>query len=115
VLGSGASPTFAWQDLDVYSAGWTLQAPDFGNVELRYTTRQQPAPTSGLLRNALEVTPADHTVALGFSRQTGRASNLNLQVIYSSAPYFLGLPSYRSMERVNGNQVEYEAAWSVRF
>ncbi len=72
LLGSGASPTFAWQDLDVYSAGWTLQAPDFGNVELRYTTRQQPAPTSGLLRNALEVTPADHTVALGFSRQTGR-------------------------------------------
>lgn len=115
LLGSGASPTFAWQDLDVYSAGWTLRKPSFGNVELRYTTRQQPAPTSGLLRNALEASPADHTVALGYSRPTGRNSNLNLQAIYSSAPYFLGLPSYRSVDRVNGNQVEYEAAWSVRF
>jgi long-subunit fatty acid transport protein len=115
LLGSGASPVFAWQDLTVYSAGWTWRDDAFGNLELRYTTRQQPSPTSALLSNALDSNPADHTVAVGYSRSTGQQATLRLQAIYSSAPYFLGVPSYRSSERVTGNQVEYEAAWSWRF
>jgi hypothetical protein len=115
LLGSGASPVFAWQDLTVYSAGWTWRDDAFGNLELRYTTRQQPSPTSSLLSNALDSNPADHTVAVGYSRSTGQQATLNLQAIYSSAPYFLGVPSYRSADRVTGNQVEYEAAWSWRF
>jgi hypothetical protein len=115
LLGSGASPVFAWQDLTVYSAGWTFRDDAFGNLELRYTTRQQPSPTSTLLSNALDSSPADHTVAVGYSRSTGQQATLSLQAIYSSAPYFLGVPSYRSTDRVTGNQVEYEAAWSWRF
>jgi hypothetical protein len=115
LLGSGASPVFAWQDLTVYSAGWTWRDDAFGNLELRYTTRQQPSPTSALLSNALDSNPADHTVAVGYSRSTGQQATLRLQAIYSSAPYFLGVPSYRSSERVTGNQVEYEAAWSWHF
>lgn len=115
LLGSGASPEFRWDDLNVYSMGWTLHGEELGNLELRYTSRQQPMPSSSLLREALEVDPADHTVAVGYSRDTGRHARLSLQAIYSSAPYFLGVPSYRSTDRVTGNQVEYEAAWSVRF
>jgi hypothetical protein len=115
LLGTGASPVFAWQDLNVYSAGWTWRTLSLGNLELRYTTRQQPSPTSGLLRNALEATPADRTMALAYSRATGQSSTLSLQAVYSSAPYFLGLPNYRSADRVTGNQVEYEAAWAWRF
>ncbi len=115
LLGSGVSPVFAWDDLTVYSAGWTLRNQALGNIELRYTTRQQPSPTSSLLRNALEANPADHTVAVGYSRDTGKQAMLSLQAIYSSAPYFLGVPSYRSANRVTGNQVEYQAAWAWRF
>lgn len=115
LLGSGASPVFAWQDLNVYSAGWTWRNDSFGNLELRYTTRQQPSPTSSLLRTALESTPADRTMAFGYSRDTGPQSTLSLQAVYSSAPYFLGLPNYRSADRVTGNRVEYEAAWAWRF
>ena len=115
LLGSGVSPAFAWDDLTVYSAGWTLRNQALGNIELRYTTRQQPSPTSLLLRNALGGNPADHTVAIGYSRNTGKQAMLSLQAIYSSAPYFLGVPSYRSANRVTGNQVEYQAAWAWRF
>ncbi len=115
LLGSGVSPVFAWDDLTVYSAGWMLRNQTLGNIELRYTTRQQPSPTSALLRNALGANPADHTVAIGYSRNTGKQAMLSLQAIYSSAPYFLGVPSYRSANRVTGNQVEYQAAWALRF
>lgn len=115
LLGSGASPVFAWQDLNVYSAGWTWRDDVLGNLEVRYSTRQQPSPTSALLRTALGSSPADRTIALGYARATGRQSTLSIQAVYSSAPYFLGLPSYRSTNRVTGNQVEYEAAWAMRF
>ena len=115
LLGTGASPLFAWQDLDVYSAGWTWSDQEFGNLELRYTTRQQPLPTSNLLKMALESQPADRTMAVGYSKATSRNSQLSLQAIYSSAPYFLGMPSDRATQRVTGDRVEYEAAWAWRF
>ncbi len=115
LLGSGASPEFAWQDLDIYSAGWTFSNAAFGNVELRYSTRQQPAPTSALLRSALDADPADHTVALGYSRATGRHAHLSMQAVYSSAPYFLGVPSYRARTSTKGDNVEFEALWALRF
>jgi len=115
LLGSSASPEFAWSDLDVYSAGWTYQKPAFGAIELRYTTRQQPQPTSALLRSALDANPADHTFALGYSRATGRHAQLSLQAVYSSAPYFLGVPSYRADTDATGENVEFEALWAMRF
>ncbi len=115
LLGTGASPEFAWQDLDVYSAGWTWRNEALGNVELRYTTRQQPSPTSALLRTALDANPQDHTVALGYSRATGRNANVSLQAVYSSAPYFLGVPSYRAIDDSKGSNVEVEALWALHF
>ncbi|MBN8480744.1 MAG: hypothetical protein J0L88_04040 [Xanthomonadales bacterium] len=115
LLGTSASPEFAWRDLDVYSAGWTWRAPAFGTVELRYTTRQQPLPTSALLRSALDAEPADHTFALGYSRATGRHAQLSFQAVYSSAPYFLGVPSYRASADTTGESVEFEALWAMRF
>lgn len=115
LLGSGVSPVFAWDDLTVYSAGLTLHNQTMGNFELRYTTRQQPSPSSSLLRNALGSDPADHTVAIGYARSTGKQAMLSLQAVYSSAPYFLGVPSHRSVDRVTGSQLEYQAAWSWWF
>ncbi|MEO8010802.1 MAG: hypothetical protein ABI650_04075 [Dokdonella sp.] len=115
LLGTGASPEFAWQDLDVYSAGWILRNATLGSLELRYTTRQQPSPTSALLRTALDANPQDHTVALGYSRATGRNANISMQAVYSSAPYFLGVPSYRARTDSKGSSVEFEALWALRF
>ena len=115
LLGTGASPEFAWQDLDVYSAGWTFTKAALGSVELRYTTRQQPEPTSAVLRSALDADPADHTIALGYARETGRLGRLSVQAVYSSAPYFLGVPSYRARNGTTGDNVEFEALWAMRF
>lgn len=115
LLGTGASPEFAWQDLDVYSAGWTLRDRRLGEIELRYTTRQQPLPTSALLRTALDADPADHTIALGYAHAVGGHARLSFQAVYSSSPYFLGVPSYRSRNDTTGNNVEFEALWALRF
>lgn len=115
LLGSGASPDFAWKDLTVYSAGWTFANARAGIFELRFTTRQQPEPTSELLSTALGVNTADHTVGFGYTKITGPFSKLSLQTVYSSAPYFLGVPGYRVSDRYTGSQLEYELAWTTQF
>lgn len=116
LLGTGASPVFAWQDLDVYSAGWTLRNATLGELELRYTTRQQPSPTSALLDLALGIDPSDYSIGMGWSRSTGARSNLSLQSVYSTAPYFMGVPSYRTRDHASkGDSVEFEARWAMRF
>ncbi len=115
LLGDGSSPVFAWRDLNVYSVGWTLHDADLGNVMLRYTTRQQPIPTSALLANALASATANDTISLGWSRGFGMHSNLSFLANYATSPYYLLMPSYLARSNGTASQFEFEALWSVRF
>ena len=115
LLGDGASPNFAWRDLTVYSLGWTMHDEDLGNVELRYTTRQQPIPTSVLLEHALAADTANDMVSLGWSRAAGDNSQISFAASYASSPYLLMMPVYHSHDNSTAGQVEFEALYSVRF
>jgi hypothetical protein len=115
LLGDGASPVFAWRDLTVYSVGWTLHDDDVGNVELRYTTRQQPMPTSMLLEHALASDTANDMVSLGWSRAVGDNSHMSFAASYASSPYYLMMPVYHARDASTTSQVEFEALYSVRF
>ena len=115
LLGDGSSPVFAWRDLSVYSIGWTLHDEDAGNLELRYTTRQQPVPTSKLLANALAPSTANDMVSLGWSRGFGSNANLSFMASYATSPYYLLMPSYVSRTDATASQFEFEALWAVHF
>ena len=115
LLGDSASPVFAWRDLSVYSAGWTLRDADIGTLELRYTTRQQPVPTSQLLERALAGATANDTISFGWSRGFGANTNLRFSASYASAPYYLMMPSYLPRQDATASQFEFEALWSTRF
>jgi len=115
LLGDGASPVFAWRDLTVYSLGWTVHDDDLGNLELRYTTRQQPVPTSALLEHALDANTADNMVSLGWTRPTGDNSHMTFAASYASAPYLLMMPAQHVRDTSTAGQVEFEALWSVGF
>ncbi len=115
LLGDGASPIFAWRDLTVYSVGWTMHANEVGNVELRYTTRQQPMPTSMLLEHALSSDTANDMVSLGWSRAVGDNSHMSFAASYASSPYYLMMPVSHARDTSTTSQVEFEALYSVRF
>ena len=115
LLGDGSSPVFAWRDLNVYSVGWTVHDADLGSVMLRYTTRQQPIPTSNLLANALASATANDTVSLGWSHGFGARSNLSFLASYATSPYYLLMPSYLARSDGTASQFEFEALWSTRF
>src|SRR4029079_15261622 len=53
LLSSSASAVCAWRDLYAYSIGGLWYDPEFGALSVRYSTREQPLPTSPLLQQAL--------------------------------------------------------------
>jgi hypothetical protein len=115
LLGDSSSPVFAWRDLNVYSLGWTLSDEGIGDVQMRYTTRQQPVPTSKLLEGALADATADDMFTLGWSRGFGAGSNLSFSASYASSPYYLLMPTYTTRDDARATRFEFEALWSIRF
>ena len=114
LLGDGAAPDFAWQDLTVYAADLTWRATKRDAFELRWTSQQQPIPTSELLASVLSPEYTDNNFSVAYSRLLGDASMLRLAASYAPSQYFLGNASYLD-DGAQGAQVEVEAVWSVRF
>ncbi|MDR2013566.1 MAG: hypothetical protein LBQ20_11170 [Rhodanobacter sp.] len=115
LLGDSVSPVFAWRDLDVYSVGWTLHEETTGNWQLRYTTRQQPVPTSRLLANALAPTTANDTISLGWVRGFGPHSSFTFMTNYTTSPYYLLMPSDPARTNGMASQLEFQTLWLSRF
>jgi hypothetical protein len=116
LLGSSISPTFAWQDLSVYSVGGSWRDPLDSIWSVHYSTREQPLPTSRLLQSALEPYIGSHNVEFGFARMFGPFSSLHIAATYAPTEFVLGLPTSNSLLRNgDGNQIEYEALWTTRF
>lgn len=115
LLGDSSSPVFAWRDLDVYSLGWTLRDAHIGNLQMRYTTRQQPVPTSRLLEDALSSATAKGMYSLAWARPFGEATSVSFSASYATSPYFLLMPTYVSRENATAGRFEFEALWSTRF
>jgi len=115
VLGDGSNPVFAWRDLTVYSVGGSWRDDSFGELAVRYSTREQPSPTSRLLQRLLTDEQSNYGVELSYAKDTG-AARVELSASYSPFQYVLGAPTSYSVRRDNGrNQVEFEARWTVAF
>lgn len=114
LLGDSTSPEFAWQDLTVYSASIGVQPTKDWTLELRYSTQQQPEPTSTLLRRALEDEFTNQNYALGVTRRVGDSSLLTFNASYAAREYVLGMPTYQANAE-SGEQMEFEAVWQVLF
>ncbi len=114
LLGDGSAPTFAWRDLNVYSAKAELDNLAGGQWSLQVTTRQQPSPTSALFDLALQELYSGNHYALSYRRQMGVVSNLSIGASYAPAQYILGPNPFRNRYR-DGSQLEVELNWSVAF
>lgn len=114
LLGDGVAPAFEWRDLTVYSVDWSWQATSADALSLRYSTQQQPEPTSALLYDALADDFTDNNVALALTHQFRRMGSLRLAASYAPVSYFLGNASYQNRDE-RGDLLEVEAVWTVRF
>ena len=116
LLGSEVSPAFEWQNLSVYSLGWTWRDPGDSVWSLHYSTREQPLPTSQLLQSALEPYLGSYDIEAAFAHMFGHNSSIRMAATYAPTQFVLGLPTSNSLRNGNnGNQIEYEAVWTTRF
>lgn len=113
LLSSSISPEFAWQDLNVYSLTATFRDAAAGDWSLRYSTREQPLPTSALLASALPA-PSARNYELGYARAFGERSKLRFSASYAPTDFVLGVPLSYSVSR-GGNQMQWEALWITSF
>ncbi|MEO6064775.1 MAG: hypothetical protein ABIP49_03205 [Lysobacterales bacterium] len=114
LLGDGDSPDFGWRDLTVYGAQVGWQPGEQTRMTLRYSTQQQPRPTSSVLDAALRDRYSDVNWSLGFERRTPAWGWWQLVASYSPAQLFLGAPSFADKD-LEGRLLEVEALWTYAF
>jgi hypothetical protein len=112
-LSSSRSPDFTWHDLDVYSVIASWRSDGIGDWSFRYSTREQPVPTSSLLRSALPA-PSDRNYELSYAHAFGGNSRLRLSAAYAPTDFVVGLPLSYTVANA-GNQMQWEALWITTF
>jgi len=115
LLGDSTSPAFNWEDLTVYSVGYTWSDGADQQWHINLSTRTQPAPTSKLLSRALEGDLATNAVIVGYTRRTGLRSRLAFNAAYAPSEYVFGGSVLGVTTDKLDQQVEVEANWTLSF
>lgn len=115
MMGDSTSPAFNWEDLTVYSVGYTWSDGKDQQWHVDLSTRTQPSPSSGLLSRAIEGDLANSAMTVGYSRRTGDRSRLNLNAAYAPSEYAFGGSVLGVTTDKLDQQIELEAMWSLSF
>jgi hypothetical protein len=115
LLGDSTSPAFSWDDLTVYSVGWSWSNGEDTELYLDFSSRSQPNPSSRALSTALGSDLADNAMVLGYRKRTGDTSRFNFNAAYAPAEYVFG-GSVLGITTENLDQnLEVEAFWTWDF
>lgn len=113
--GSRLSSTFEWENLIVRSLALSWHAAAFGDIGVRYTTRQQPLPTLPLVQQALLPDISSHSWEASFAHGFGSNSTLRLLGVYAPIQLFGAPPTSYNLAGTGGNQMRVEALWTTTF
>ncbi len=115
LLGDSTSPAFDWQDLTIYSVGYTWSDGADQQWHIDLSTRTQPSPTSQLLRNAIKGDLASSSMVVGYSRRTGKRSRLNFNAAYAPSEFAFGGSVLGVTTEDLDQRFELEALWTMNF
>jgi len=115
LLGDSTSPSFDWQDLTVYSVGYTWSDGAGQQWHVDLSTRTQPSPTSKLLNSAIEGDLANSAMVLGYSRSTGERSRLHFNAAYAPSEFAFGGSVLGVTTEELDQRFELEALWTMSF
>jgi long-chain fatty acid transport protein len=115
LLGDSTSPAFNWEDLTVYSVGFTWSDGEDQQWHVDLSTRTQPSPSSVVLSRALEGDLADSAMVVGYSRRTGERSRLALNAAYAPSEFAFGGSVLGVTTQELDQRFEVEAMWTLSF
>jgi long-chain fatty acid transport protein len=115
LLGDSTSPNFDWEDLTVYTVGYTWSDGRDQEWRVDLSTRTQPSPSSRLLNRAISADLATSAMMVGYSRRTGDRSRLNLNAAYAPSEFAFGGSVLGITTDELDQQFEVEAMWTLSF
>lgn len=115
MLGDSTSPAFNWEDLTIYSIGYTWSDGKDHQWHVDLSTRTQPSPSSKLLNQALSGELANSAMVVGYSRRTSDRSRLAFNAAYAPSEYAFGGSVLGVTTQELDQQVEIEALWTLKF
>ncbi len=115
MLGDSTSPAFDWDDLTVYSVGWSWSDGDDTQWRVDFSSRSQPEPNSRALNRALRGELAENAMILGYSKRTGINSRFNLNAAYAPAEFAFGGSVLGVASEQLDQNFEVEAFWTLDF
>jgi len=115
LLGDSTSPAFNWEDLTVFSVGYTWSDGADQQWHIDLSTRTQPSPSSQLLNQALKGDLANSALIVGYSRRTGLRSRLAFNAAYAPSEFAFGGSVLGVTTDELDQQVELEAMWTLSF
>ena len=105
----------AWENLNIYSIAAAWNTGKLGEVSLRYSTREQPLPTLGVLQQLLlkhDVSSRDWE--LGYAKAFGERALFRFRALYAPIQ-LLGIPNYTADSGYGANRMRYEALLTTTF
>ena len=115
LLGDSTSPDFNWEDLTVYTVGYTWSDGEDQQWHVDVSTRTQPSPSSRLLSRALSPDLAGNAITVGYSRRTGERSRLAFNAAYAPSEYAFGGSVLGVTTDELDQRLEVEAMWTLSF
>jgi long-chain fatty acid transport protein len=115
LLGDSTSPAFNWEDLTVYSVGFTWSDGEDQQWHIDLSTRTQPSPSSKLLSQALAGDLASSAMVVGYSRRTSGRSRLAFNAAYAPSEYAFGGSVLGVTTDELDQRFEVEAMWTLKF
>lgn len=115
LLGDSTSPRFGWDDLTVYTVGYTWDNGRDTQWRVDLSSRTTPSPSSRSLELALEDDLADHALLVGYSRRTGELSRFSINAAYAPPDFVFGGNVLGVAHENLGLDLEVEASWSRDF
>ncbi len=111
LLGDSTSPSFSWDDLTVYSVGWTWADNKGSSWHIDFSSRSQPSPSSRILSQAIDSDLAQNAMTLGYSRRMSMTSRFNVNAAYAPAEYAFGGNVLGITTDQLDQEIEFEANW----
>lgn len=115
LLGDSTSPSFAWDDLTVYSVGWTWADTKGTSWHIDFSSRTQPSPSSRILSQAIDADLAQNAMTIGFSRRVSISSRFNLNAAYAPSDYAFGGNVLGVVTDELGQNLILDAFWTLDF
>ncbi len=115
LLGDSTSPSFSWDDLTVYSVGWSWADNKGTSWYVDLSTRSQPSPSSKILSQAIDSDLAQNAMTIGYSKRMSMTSRFNVNAAYAPAEYAFGGNVLGITTDELGQDFELEANWTWDF